>query len=123
MRILLFLISFLLIQASAKAQESLATDSLCNRIISYEREIQPILNVNCTNLFCHKSGSSRGDFTSLEGLLPFLEDGRFAKAIFEDRSMPKGKNKELSSIELEVLKCWYDQQGFKKKKAQLNESN
>lgn len=73
--------------------------------IRYDFRIQQIVETNCTTSGCHEpNGTAPGDFTSYNGLLPFLEDGSFENRVVELRTMPPSG--ELAPCEIEQIKAW-----------------
>lgn len=70
----------------------------------YNSEIKAIIDNNCTGSTCHASGSPYGNFTTYQGLKPYLDNGLFKRDVLDQQIMPKNKN--LSQSELNKIQCW-----------------
>jgi hypothetical protein len=90
----------------------------CKSDIRYGSDVQIIIESNCSTSGCHgPNGPMRGDFTSYESLLKYIEnDGIFEKRLLVSKDMPPayspGRTK-LSQEELDIIRCWI-KQGFPK---------
>lgn len=73
---------------------------------TYEADVKTIIESTCNGGACHGSGSSRGDFTSYSGLLPYLNNGAFKREVIDEQTMPKFKT--LSQDEINSIQCWID---------------
>ena len=78
--------------------------------VNYDIHIEPIVQANCATSGCHAAGGNGpGNFTSFDGLLPYLEDGSFENEVIELRTMPP--NGELAPCETQLINAWL-QAGF-----------
>jgi len=78
--------------------------------LTYDRDMVQIVSTNCALSGCHGSGSFNGDFTTYEGMLPDLNNGRIIEEVVLDRTMPIGGN-ELTETERDMFNCWVEK-GF-----------
>lgn len=72
----------------------------------FAADIQPIINASCMGSGCHGAGSSKGDFTTYDGVKHKVDEGSFANRVLYKKSMPKGG--ELSFEKRSQIKCWID---------------
>ncbi|MEZ4938126.1 MAG: cytochrome c [Crocinitomicaceae bacterium] len=101
-------VGFVLIQSCGTTKEVVENNpsSVCKSDINVTyAQIQPIIEAKCTR--CHNASkkNSIGDFTSFQGLKPYLENGQFEKLVLIKKTMPKGGD-DLSVEELEKIECW-----------------
>lgn len=73
---------------------------------TYNAGIKAIIDNNCTGSSCHVAGSPYGNFTSYNGLAPYLTNGLFKRDVLEMQIMPKNKN--LSQEDINKIQCWVD---------------
>lgn len=91
---------------------------ICTDLVTYQDGPKAILNKTCAYSGCHVAGYSSGDFSSYDAMKARLDNGKFAKWVLNDRSMPPsnvptGKDDFLTIEELNILKCWA-QEGYLK---------
>ena len=80
--------------------------------ITYNEQIQAILETNCAYTGCHLSGFPNGDFSAYnDDLVNFLENADFKERVIDLRDMPPeyatGPT-ELSEEDILSLKCWIE---------------
>jgi len=79
-------------------------DSLqINAAITYDKDIKVIIDTKCTNNGCHQG--IKGDYTTYQGMLVHLDNGKINKYIFELKSMPP-ESPFLTGQEKDQIKCW-----------------
>ena len=77
----------------------------CNSIQStYSSDIFPLVSAKCNSSGCHSAGSSRGDFTTYQGLKVKADNGSLEKSVLLDKDMPPSG--ALSQDERNKIKCW-----------------
>lgn len=74
--------------------------------LNYTINVEPIVALKCTTGGCHGSGSSDGDFTNYQGMLPDLENGRINEEVLIDRTMPQSGSEDLTNEERDIIECW-----------------
>jgi len=72
--------------------------------VSYEKTIQPLVNLKCAVYGCHVSGFLPGDFNRYEILKQKVDEGKLQLLVFELKTMPPVL--KLTSEEAAILKCW-----------------
>ena len=104
---LCFAISLTLFEScgTTKEVESTVIESVCksNEVVSYTT-VKTIIDSECAGCHDQSQAGKIGDFTNYNGLKSYLDNGLFTKLVLEKHLMPKGK--ELSSTNLDLLKCW-----------------
>lgn len=112
-----FILPFLLLVffCSSCTNDQLPAPSLsdCDAVVTYTTDIQAIVENSCAYEGCHISGFGSGDFSSFEGMQGSINSGSFEKRVVEQQDMPptyapEGKPKELTTEELELVKCWIE---------------
>jgi hypothetical protein len=105
---LLILGSLFLIQMS---QSSCTNDKLdesnptCDTLmVTYDLQIKPIIDNSCAYAGCHVQGFIWGNYTSFDGLVPYLNDSKFKKEVINTMNMPDGFS--LSATDFELVECW-----------------
>ncbi len=89
-------------------------NSACDTLMPvYIGTIKPIIDSKCAIPGCHSAGSSAGDFTTYESMLPRLDNGRFKKRTLDQRDMPPQGSEPLTEEELLLIECWINA-GFPK---------
>ena len=73
--------------------------------LTYDNGIKSIIDANCMGSGCHSSGSSNGDFTTYQGMVQVLNNGKFRDQVLEKQRMPKG-SKKLSQDDINKIQCW-----------------
>lgn len=73
---------------------------------TYNAGIKTIIDNNCMGSSCHVNGSPYGNFTTYNGLAPYLSNGLFKRDVLEMQIMPKNKN--LTQDEINKIQCWVD---------------
>ncbi len=90
--------------------EPRTTPEICDTLItSYITNIQAVVETNCAYIGCHIAGFTSGDFSTYDGMLPFLENGKFALRSLELQDMPPSNSTgptELSPEDFDLLTCW-----------------
>ncbi|MBT8218765.1 MAG: hypothetical protein KJP00_03020 [Bacteroidia bacterium] len=90
----------------------------CNNITpTYDADVKAIIDLSCAYSGCHVSGSSApGNYSTYGGISRTLTNGLFEDRIFNIKDdpvlgMPPDNSpgpKDLSSGELELLRCWME---------------
>lgn len=78
--------------------------SNCDEEITYQKDLQLILDNNCSFSGCHDAGSIVGDFTTYESISGFFGSGILKQVTIDERSMPLGDT--LSTADLTLFECW-----------------
>ena len=81
-------------------------DSLGFNSLTFDAEINTIVETKCMDLGCHTSAFIPGDFTSDQGMVPFLSNGKVNTEVFIDGTMPPPGSPELTQEEKDMLQCW-----------------
>ena len=89
--------------------------------VTFENEVYAIMLNSCAYAGCHSGATaspyvpaSAKDFTSFEGLMETVENGKFALRAIEQLNMPPvtfvppGKPATLNQEEIDALQCWLD---------------
>ncbi len=76
----------------------------CEEEITYQKDLQLILDNNCSFSGCHDAGSIVGDFTTFENISSFFNSGIIKQVTIDERSMPLGDT--LSTDDLILFECW-----------------
>ncbi len=79
----------------------------CSSISStYNANIKPIINSNCTLSGCHNTGSSNGDYTTYNGLKAIADNGKLEDRVLNKKDMPSSN--ALSLDLRKKIKCWIE---------------
>ena len=77
----------------------------CNKISAkYSSDIFPLVSAKCNSSGCHATGSSRGDFTTYQGLKAKADNGTLEKTVLVNKTMPPSG--ALSQDDRNKIKCW-----------------
>ena len=108
----LILSSLFLIQMSQssctndKVQDPIISDPFCDTLqVTYDLQIKPIIDASCAFTGCHVQGFAWGNYTSFDGLVPYLNDSKFKKEVINKMEMPP-QGFSLSVTEFELVECW-----------------
>lgn len=100
---LFFLTVVYLFVSSCKKNEYKNID--CNKISAkYSSDIFPLISSRCNSSGCHAAGSSRGDFTTYQGLKSKADNGSLERTVLVDKTMPPSG--ALSQDDRNKIKCW-----------------
>jgi uncharacterized membrane protein len=94
---------------------------------TYSEEVKAIIDNSCAYSGCHSGNTASAwvsegskDYTTYEGMLDNLNNGKFALRTLELKNMPpaanfipEGRPTELTENELNILKCWMEN-GYQK---------
>jgi len=84
----------------------------CDDEITYSNQVRPIIQNSCAYSGCHDgSGAAPGDFTTFNGLAPFLSPDRFEDRSLVVRDMPPNYAsgpRSLTESEIEMMNCWVE---------------
>lgn len=72
--------------------------------ITHNNYVSDVLNANCNTNNCHHAGSSNGDFTTYDGIKPYIDAEIFQQRVFVDKDMPPQNS--LDSCTILKLKKW-----------------
>jgi len=111
---LLLLLFALAVFACKKEDDSCKT--------TYSKEVKAIIDNSCAYSGCHSGSTAPAwvpegskDYTSYEGMLDNLNNGKFAERVLDLKTMPpaanfipEGKPTELTADELEIINCWVE---------------
>lgn len=89
---------------------------------TYDKEVKAIIDNSCAYSGCHSGSTasafvpqSAKDYTTYEGLLDNLNNGKFATRVLDVKNMPpaanfipEGKPTELTAAELDIINCWVE---------------
>lgn len=70
----------------------------------YSTDILPIVTASCVKSGCHDAGSSKGDYTTYDGLKAKVDNGTLQERVVEKQNMPKGG--DLLPEQRARIKCW-----------------
>ncbi|HTL80608.1 MAG TPA: hypothetical protein VL651_02825 [Bacteroidia bacterium] len=100
----LLLATIIAIPFSCVTHKKAATDACVGVEASYSKDIAPIVQSNC--MPCHKAGSSKGDWTTYNGLNEVAASGELKEHVFTKKDMPPADKPQLNDSQLVKLKCW-----------------
>jgi len=72
--------------------------------ITFDNQVQPIINASCAFTGCHVAGFAWGDYTTYDGISSFLNENQFEREVIVTMDMPIGGT--LTDDELEIMECW-----------------
>ena len=85
--------------------------------VTYQLQIKPIIDQSCAYSGCHLD-SSPGNFSSYEGLVPYLESNQFRQRVLLERAdpilgmppdnAPANRPIDLTDDDIHLLECWLD---------------
>lgn len=89
---------------------------------TYSDEVKSIIDNSCAYSGCHSGSTASAwvpegskDYTTYEGMLDNLNNGKFAERVLELKDMPpapnfipEGKPTELTASELDIINCWVE---------------
>jgi hypothetical protein len=89
-----------------KLQDPLTiADPFCDSLlVTYDLQIKSIIDNNCATSGCHVQGFIWGNYTSFDGLVPYLNDSQFKREVINTMEMPDGFS--LSATDFELVECW-----------------
>ena len=102
----LFLLGLSLLLVVGSCKKDLLEPVCDGTEATYDGHTATIINATCMGSSCHDAGSNRGDFTTYEGIKPYLDDGSFTKEVLTNQSMPRGS--VLSQSQINTMQCWLD---------------
>ena len=80
---------------------------------SYDVNVKEIINASCAyHPECHSQGSSFGDYSTYDRMMPVLNPQKFDDRVLIARNMPPDYADEvggptmLTTEQLEILRCW-----------------
>jgi len=80
-------------------------DPFCDSLqVTYDLQIKPIIDASCAFTGCHVQGFPWGNYSSFDGLVPYLNDSKFKKEVINSMNMPQGFS--LSATDFELVECW-----------------
>ncbi len=96
----------------------------CDQLeVNYDLNIKELIDRSCSYSGCHLD-IAPGRYTSYEGLLDNLTEGKFEQRVLTLRAdpilgmppnnAPEGRPKDLTEAELNLIRCWLDK-GFPEK--------
>lgn len=86
---------------------------VCDEEISFQKDVQPIITLNCANNECHDNFMYGSDILlrNYSEISSISTDDRFLGAIKHDpgySAMPYGEAK-LKTEEIQIIECWINQ--------------
>lgn len=101
----IFVVTIVLVISCKKSKK--LTPSCDGSKPTYNNGIKPIIDNNCMGSSCHVAGSPYGNFTTYNGLAPYLSGSNlFKRDVLDQQIMPKNNN--LSQDDLNKIQCWAD---------------
>jgi hypothetical protein len=87
---------------------------------TYQNGVKALIEKTCAYAGCHDGGSGigPGNYTSYQGLLPYLNNGSIYNRVIEQATNPaigmppnkaiyeESKQDDLTPAELEIMRCW-----------------
>jgi hypothetical protein len=98
-----------IIACSASKKTTTTTTDAAEVIVSYKRNILPIIESKCAVSGCHIQGFHEGDFTIFEELKKQVDKGKLRRLVIENKSMPP--DQPLESKEIKLIDAWLKQGG------------
>lgn len=94
---------------------------------TYSEEVKAIIDNSCAYSGCHSGSTASAwvpsgskDYTTYEGMLDNLKNGKFNQRTLESKNMPpaanfipEGRPTALTEAELNIMKCWMEN-GYQK---------
>jgi len=84
----------------------------CVEDLTFNDDIQMIINTNCAYSGCHVAGTGLPDYSSYSEVAAQVETGGFEDRVLVRQNMPPSNASgptELSDGDLNTLRCWIDQ--------------
>jgi hypothetical protein len=84
----------------------------CEENITFASDVELIINTNCAYSGCHVSGTGLPVYTTYDGVVAQVENGRFENRVLTQQNMPPSNASgptELSEEDLLTLECWIEQ--------------
>ena len=85
----------------------------CGLKVTYNSQVRKIIEKRCAISGCHVNGFHPGDYTSYAGVKKNVDSGKFKLRVFGNSqippTMPPFSKPQLGEEELQILKCWLDQ--------------
>lgn len=80
------------------------------QIVSYEQDVQPIIDLNCAISGCHALGGEAPMLlVSYEGIKEIIESGDFEFRVFESLEDPMPPSGQLGDCDQELILRWINQ--------------
>lgn len=122
-----FVLLIALLGQHCTADELPQPEGCASGLTAYDTNMKAIIDESCAYSGCHdgESPSVPGDYTSYEGIRPFLEDGSVRTRVFDLRNdpvlgmppsasaFPLSRKEELTPEEFRLMQCWVNS-GFPK---------
>ena len=103
------IVSFLILLFGSCYYDKADPVPVCNNVnAEWTRDVQPIILSKCATSSCHSGAVYIGDYTTYEGLKPFLDNGHFKMRVFDLNIMPPVTSTPLTGEQYMQLKCWYE---------------
>lgn len=86
-------------------EEDLFGEMECGtEVVSFQQDIQPIINTNCAIPGCHVSGSQFPDFSEKENI---MDNAGEIRTRTRNRVMPPpSSGKSLTDEQIQLISCW-----------------
>src|SRR6185369_10657351 len=65
----------------------LSETALCN-LVSFSKDIKPLINTRCAISGCHLPGFPQGDYTQFDSIKVKVNNGSFRLRVIDTKSMP-----------------------------------
>ncbi len=83
---------------------------------TYLDSIKAIVDLSCSYTGCHSAGAGIGDFTTYNGMLSRLDNGKIEERVIDMKDdatigMPPSYAsgpKDLTDEQIELFKCWFE---------------
>ncbi len=104
-------IVFLIAVSSCTRDKITEEESECSEAVTYESDIEAILNNTCAYTGCH-AGGAPGNFASYAGVSDYIEGDEIERRVLVQRNMPPNYATQgptsLTEEEIELFKCWVE---------------
>jgi hypothetical protein len=91
--------------SSKKATTATETNEV--PLVSYKKNIMPLIEAKCAVSGCHIQGFHEGDFTIFEELKKQADRGKLRRLVIENKSMPP--DQPLDAKEIKLIDAWIKQ--------------
>lgn len=115
--ILIFTLTTIIYMVSCSEDDNMMPDPdmdepECEENITFSSDVELIINTNCAYSGCHVAGNGLPVYTTYDGVVAQVENGRFENRVLIQQNMPPSNASgptELSEEDLFTLECWIEQ--------------
>lgn len=78
-------------------------------VVSYSKDVIPIINATCAISNCHVAGFANGNYTTYAGLKAKADNGSLKSRVVVSKNMPPSNTagpKSLTADQIKTIECW-----------------